>query len=130
MAAGLTRLLFFYKFNSKHFLKWRERHVVRFGFQKLHDKKSPPTLWFPLPYSTQIHAEESVEMGALSFVPSGTSSESGESGSVDEVALDATSPKVLPSAGESSYHFPTKISTETEGEIEIFEWYCLTTKVK
>ena len=44
----------FQMLSQRCFLKWRERHVVRFGFSNLYDFRVPPTFWFPLPYSTQI----------------------------------------------------------------------------
>ena len=30
---------------------------------------------------------------------------------------------------EWCYHLPTKVSTEKEGEMEVFEWYCLSVKL-
>ena len=44
----------FQMLSQRCFLKWRERHVVRFGFKNLYNHRVPPTFWFPLPYSTRI----------------------------------------------------------------------------
>ena len=105
----------FQMLSSKHFLKWRERHVVRFGFDQLYNQRSPPILWFPLPYSTQIHADAKC-VGNVGERSSGESREERKEDAVDGVE-------------EWCYHLPTKVSTEKEGEMEVFEWYCLSVKL-
>ena len=37
--------------------------MVRFGFEHLFDRRTPPTLWFPLPYSTQVQDNDVVDGG-------------------------------------------------------------------
>ena len=108
----------FQMLSQRHFLKWRERHVVRFGFERLHDRQCPPTLWFPLPYSTQIHTD-----GVVADKYS-----SGGSSSTSRTTSTATTGSNLSTASTSlSFHFPTKISKDQEGEAEMFQWYCLST---
>ena len=43
----------FQMLSQRCFLKWRERHVVNFGFANK-GMRTPPTLLFPLPYSTRM----------------------------------------------------------------------------
>ena len=85
--------------------------MVRFGFDQLYNQRSPPILWFPLPYSTQIHADAKCV---------GNVGESSSGDSMEERKEDAVE--------EWCYHLPTKVSTEKEGEMEVFEWYCLSVK--
>ena len=97
----------FQMLSARYFLKWRERHVVRFGFERLNDLKCPPTLWFPLPYSTQIHVNL---LGApkIEVLGGGIGSEKSE---------------------KRSFHFPSKTREEKEGEAEVYQWYCLSSGV-
>lgn len=89
--------------------------MVRFGFDQLYNQRSPPILWFPLPYSTQIHADAKC-VGNVGERSSGESREERKEDAVDGVE-------------EWCYHLPTKVSTEKEGEMEVFEWYCLSVKL-
>ena len=96
----------FQMLSQRCFLKWRERHVVRFGFSNLYDYRVPPTFWFPLPYSTQIQGSGTSWHFPVreSTTEAGVSNKDNKGGGGEEVPLTKCEwycLKTLPRAADS-----------------------------